>query len=89
MKLPLLLCVCFSLISLPAWADKPYKQHSQSNEKPYPEQGKFQKKKDRPQASDEQRAEGNKVYRSKKLRIHKNGQGRYGPSNSSSWQDDE
>ena len=58
MKLPLLLCVCFSLISLPAWADKPYKQHPQSNEQPYPEQGKFQKKKDRPQASEEQRAEG-------------------------------
>lgn len=87
MKLPLLLCVCFSLISLPAWADKPYKQHPQSNENPYPE-GKFQKKKDRPQASDEQRAEGSKIYRSKKLRIHKNGQGRYGPANSSSWQDD-
>jgi hypothetical protein len=38
--------------------------------------------------SEGQRGEETKVYRSKKLRIHKNGQGRYGPPNSSSWQDD-
>ena len=69
MKLPLLLCVCFSLISLPAWADKPNKQHPQS-ERQYQDQDKFQKRKDRPEAREGQRGDETKVYRSKKLRIH-------------------
>ena len=85
MKLPLLLCVCFSLISLPAWADKPNKQHPQS-ERQYQDQDKFQKRKDRPDARDGQRGDETKVYRSKKLRIHKNGHGRYGMPNQPSWQ---
>ena len=86
MKLPLLLCVCFSLISLPAWADKPNKQHPQQSERQYQDQDKFQKRKDRPEARDGQRGDETKVYRSKKLRIHKNGQGRYGMPYPPSWQ---
>ena len=85
MKLPLLLCVCFSFISLPAWADKPNKQHPQS-ERPYQYQDKFQKRTARHEAREGQRGDETKVYRSKKLRIHKNGHGRYGMPNQPSWQ---
>ena len=85
MKLPLLLCVCFSLMSLPAWAEKPAKPYPQSTERPYPDPERMHKKKDHPDGMTGPRADEPRVYRSKKLRIHKNGQGRYGMPNQPQW----
>lgn len=74
MKLPLLLCVCMGLVSLPALAEQTPKPPSAQTAPERDYRGKHERK-DKNADFRPERSPDNKIYRSKKLRIHKHGQG--------------